>query len=57
MNLLDCGGVDSSDSDVDLRGCHVLPLEQVVGIDAPPLTLEPKTGRDSTEVERRVDWR
>lgn len=44
-------GFPSSDSDVDLRGCHLLPLEDVVGIDVPPLTLEHKTVNDGTEVE------
>ncbi|MCR4411388.1 MAG: nucleotidyltransferase domain-containing protein [Thermoguttaceae bacterium] len=44
-------GFPSSDSDVDLRGCHLLPLEDVVGIDVPPLTLEYKTVADGTEVE------
>lgn len=44
-------GFPSSDSDVDLRGCHLLPLEAVVGIDVPPLTLEHKTVNDGTEVE------
>ncbi len=44
-------GFPSSDSDVDLRGCHLLPLRDVVGIDVPPLTLEHKTVDDGTEVE------
>ncbi|MHB1037976.1 MAG: nucleotidyltransferase domain-containing protein [Pirellulales bacterium] len=44
-------GFPSSDSDVDLRGCHLLPLREVVGIDMPPLTLEHKTVHDGTEVE------
>jgi len=44
-------GFPSSDSDVDLRGCHLLPLRDVVGIDVPPLTLEHKTVVDGTEVE------
>jgi uncharacterized protein len=44
-------GFPSSDSDVDLRGCHLLPLRDIVGIDVPPLTLEYETIRDGTEVE------
>jgi predicted nucleotidyltransferase len=32
-------GFPSADSDVDLRGCHLLPLRDVVGIDVPRLTL------------------
>jgi predicted nucleotidyltransferase len=44
-------GFPSSDSDVDLRGCHLLPLRDMVGIDVPPLTLEHKTVRDGTEAE------
>ncbi len=44
-------GFPSSDSDVDLRGCHQLPLRDVVGIDIPSLTLEHKIIHDGTEVE------
>jgi uncharacterized protein len=33
-------GFESPDSDVDLRGCHLLPLRQVVGLKQPELTLE-----------------
>jgi len=44
-------GFPSPDSDVDLRGCHLLPLRDVVGIDVPPLTLEHKTVDAGTEVE------
>ena len=28
-------GFESPDSDVDLRGCHLLPLRQVIGIKQP----------------------
>ena len=28
-------GFPSPDSDYDLRGCHLLPLRDVVGLDAP----------------------
>ena len=44
-------GFPSSDSDVDLRGCHQLPLRDVVGLDLPNQTLEHKTVHDGTEVE------
>ena len=44
-------GFPSSDSDVDLRGCHLLPLRDVVGLDLPNQTLEHKTICDGTEVE------
>jgi predicted nucleotidyltransferase len=33
-------GFPSPDSDFDLRGCHVLPLREVLGLDAGPETLE-----------------
>jgi uncharacterized protein len=44
-------GFPSSDSDVDLRGCHLLPLRDVVGLDLPRQTLEHKTVCNGTEVE------
>jgi uncharacterized protein len=44
-------GFPSSDSDVDLRGCHLLPLRDVMGLDLPNQTLEHKTIDDGTEVE------
>ena len=44
-------GFPSADSDVDLRGCHQLPLRGVVGLDLPNQTLEHKTAHDGTEVE------
>ncbi len=44
-------GFPSADSDVDLRGCHQLPLWDVVGLDLPNQTLEHKTVHDGTEVE------
>jgi predicted nucleotidyltransferase len=44
-------GFPSADSDVDLRGCHQLPLRDVVGLDVPNQTLEHKTVLDGTEVE------
>ena len=36
---------------MDLRGCHLLPLRDVVGLDLPNQTLEHKTIDDGTEVE------
>lgn len=33
-------GFPSPDSDLDLRGCHVLPLSAVIGLQAPPETFE-----------------
>lgn len=44
-------GFSSADSDVDLRGCHQLPLRDVVGLDLPNQTLEHETIDDGTEVE------
>jgi predicted nucleotidyltransferase len=44
-------GFPSPDSDVDLRGCHLLPLEAVVGIGPPKETLEWETDHHGTEVE------
>jgi predicted nucleotidyltransferase len=44
-------GFPSSDSDVDLRGCHKLPLREVVGLDLPRQTIEPKLDLRGTEVE------
>ena len=44
-------GFPSRDSDVDLRGCHKLPLRDVVGLDVPRQTIEPKLDLHGTEVE------
>ena len=44
-------GFPSADSDVDLRGCHKLPLRDVVGLDLPRQTIEPKFDLHGTEVE------
>lgn len=44
-------GFPSTDSDVDLRGCHQLPLQGVVGLNMPVQTLERKIDHDGTEVE------
>jgi uncharacterized protein len=44
-------GFPSADSDVDLRGCHQLPLREIVGLDAPNETVEYETVHEGTEVE------
>src|SRR5690349_10857099 len=44
-------GFPSPDSDVDLRGAHLLPLRAVVGLDLPDETVERKLDLAGTEVE------
>jgi predicted nucleotidyltransferase len=44
-------GFPSKDSDVDLRGCHQLPLRDVVGLGLPNETAERKVDHEGTEVE------
>src|SRR2546421_12453779 len=44
-------GFPSPDSDVDLRGCHLLPLRAVVGLDLPEQTVERKLDLSGVEVE------
>jgi predicted nucleotidyltransferase len=44
-------GFPSADSDVDLRGCHLLPLPEVVGLDMPEQTIERKLDYHGVEVE------
>lgn len=44
-------GFPSVDSDVDLRGVHRLPLEEVVGLRTGPETLERTWTRDGVEVD------
>ena len=44
-------GFPSADGDIDLRGCHLLPLGNVVGLDLLDETLVHKTVCDGTEVE------
>jgi predicted nucleotidyltransferase len=44
-------GFPSADSDVDLRGCHRLPLERLVGLRPPVETVEVKRVLAGTEVE------
>lgn len=44
-------GFPSADSDVDLRGAHLLPLRAVVALDLPDETVERKLDLAGTEVE------
>jgi predicted nucleotidyltransferase len=44
-------GFPSPDSDVDLRGAHLLPLREVVGLALPAETVERKLDLAGTEVE------
>src|SRR5919107_1125245 len=44
-------GFPSPDSDFDLRGVHVLPVREVVGLDAGRETVESSTTDDGLEVD------
>lgn len=44
-------GFPSADSDVDLRGCHLLPLREVIGLELPEQTLERKLVQHGVEIE------
>lgn len=44
-------GFPSADSDVDLRGVHVLPAEEVAGLRTGPETLEQSWTRDGVEMD------
>src|SRR5271154_6155149 len=44
-------GFPSPDSDFDLRGCHVLPLRDVVGLEAGRETVESSTIDEGVEVD------
>ena len=44
-------GFASPDSDVDLRGCHILPVADLIGLDEPRLTLERMALVDGVEVD------
>jgi hypothetical protein len=44
-------GFPSPDSDVDLRGCHVLPVTLVLGLDEPPGTVTRMWQVDAVEVD------
>ena len=44
-------GFPSPDSDFDLRGVHLLPLEEVVGLRTGPETIEKSGVRDGVEID------
>ena len=44
-------GFPSPDSDFDLRGCHILPVREVVGLDAGRETIEASTKDGSFELD------
>src|SRR6266853_469500 len=44
-------GFPSPDSDFDLRGAHVLPLKDVVGLQTGPETIEKSGMRDGLEID------
>src|SRR4051794_9616688 len=44
-------GFASADSDYDLRGAHILPVSQVVGLYPGRETIESSTTRDGMEVD------
>ena len=44
-------GFNSADSDVDLRGCHQLPLESLVGLKPPTETIDRESIEDGVEVD------
>ena len=44
-------GFPSPDSDVDLRGCHMLSLENVVGLNLPDETIDYSAIDNGTEVD------
>src|SRR5215470_5952894 len=44
-------GFPSPDSDFDLRGAHVLPLKEVVGLRTGPETIERSAVREGIEVD------
>lgn len=44
-------GFASLDSDVDVRGVHILPVQAVVGLERGPETIEQSTVRDGIEID------
>jgi uncharacterized protein len=44
-------GFPSPDSDYDLRGVHLLPVEQVIGLSAPRDTIQTSEVRDGMEID------
>ncbi len=50
-------GFPSSDSDFDLRGAHVLPLEKVVGLEVRHETIEDSRVIEGLETDRNLTYR
>jgi predicted nucleotidyltransferase len=44
-------GFPSPDSDYDLRGCHVLPVENAIGLDPGPETIESPMNLEGLEID------
>src|SRR5690348_13405318 len=44
-------GFPSPDSDYDLRGAHLLPLAEVIGIEHGPMTIEKSGIHDGLEID------
>lgn len=44
-------GFPSPDSDFDLRGCHILPVKEVVGLEVGPETIETSRKDDAFELD------
>ncbi len=44
-------GFPSPDSDFDLRGCHVLPVSELIGLESPTETMEISKIEDGTELD------
>src|ERR1700727_1167240 len=44
-------GFPSPDSDYDLRGVHILPAREVIGLDVGPQTLQVAEDRDGSELD------
>lgn len=44
-------GFPSPDSDFDLRGCHILPVKELIGLDSPIETIESSYLKDGIELD------
>src|SRR2546426_9217360 len=44
-------GFPSPDSDYDLRGVHLVPTREMIGLDTPRETIERSTVRDGLEID------
>jgi len=44
-------GFPSPDSDFDLRGCHILPIKELIGLDLPVETIESSTLENGIELD------